>query len=171
MQLTKDRTGIELRLYELALKIVEELGYELYDLDYIKGSSTLRIFIMDPKTKSAVIEDCIKVDRAFTPYCETEEWIPSDFVLEVSSPGVYRALKTKKHFDDVIGETILVSLSRELNEQQKSSLPAKAHKTKKMRGKLTFVDDVKINIDYEGASLGISFDQIKKASLDPDLDG
>ena len=64
-----------------------------------------------------------------------------------------------------------MSLSRDLNEQQKSSLPVKAHKTKKMRGKLTFVDDVKINIDYEGASLGISFDQIKKASLDPDLDG
>lgn len=169
MELEKKRTGVELKLYELTKSIVKENGYELYHAEYIAGSSTLRVFIMDPKTNSAVIEDCIKVDRAFNPYCETEEWIPNDFVLEVSSPGVYRSLKSLKHFEAAVGEIILCTISGDLTAEQKEKLNKSHKNSKKFRGKLLNINENEINIDLQGTNLSLGFKQIKKASLDPDL--
>ena len=137
-------------------------------MDYITGSSTLRVFIMDPSTKSAVIEDCVKVDRAMTPFFE-EEWIPEDIVLEVSSPGVYRALKTLEHFKISQGEIVLLQLEKLLDKDDFEQLPKALHKAKKVRGKLIEVNENNIKIDIEGFELAFEYNQIKKATLDPDL--
>lgn len=169
MALIKAKTGVALKLHELAEKIVNECGYTLYDDEYITGSSTLRVFVMDDKTNTAVIEDCIKVDRAFSPYCEELDWIPNDFVLEVSSPGVYRSLKKREHFQAAIGEIIQLSLSGELAIPRNVQLPKSVSKSKKIRGVLKSVDEDKIKIEIEKLELEIAFSQIKKANLDPDL--
>lgn len=169
MELERKRTGVELKLYELTKNIVKENELELYDAEYVSGSSTLRVFVMDPATNSAVIEDCIKVDRAFNPYCETEEWIPNDFVLEVSSPGVYRSLKTLKHFEAVVGDTITCTISGNLTLDQSENLGKGLKNSKKFRGILIDVNEKEINIDLQGTNLNLAFEQIKKASLDPDL--
>jgi ribosome maturation factor RimP len=169
MELEKKRTGVELKLYELTENIVKENELELYDAEYISGSSTLRVFVMDPATNSAVIEDCIKVDRAFNPYCETEEWIPNDFVLEVSSPGVYRSLKTLKHFESAVGDIIACTISGNLTPDQSANLDKGLKNSKKFRGILVDVKETEINIDLQGTNLNLAFEQIKKASLDPDL--
>ena len=168
LELNKVRSGIELKLYNLALQIVTENEYVLYDVEYIKGSSTLQVYIMDPATKSAIIEDCIKVDRAFSPYCDEEAWIPNDFVLEVSSPGVYRSLKTLDHFKSAVNEIISLSIAGHLNEKEQAK--AKGVKSaKKFRGKLLEVTEEYIIIDSNSVELKISFEQMKKASLDPDI--
>ena len=99
MELAKSLSKTEQRYTDLSLKVIEECGLELYDLEFAAGSSTLRVFIRDPQTNSAEIDDCVKVDRAFSPYCEELEWIPDNFVLEVSSPGIYRGLKKLEHFE------------------------------------------------------------------------
>lgn len=168
LHLESKRSGLEAKLFELAKTISTECGYDLYDVTFNKANSTLKVFIMDPETSTAVIEDCIKVDRAFTPYCETESWIPDDFTLEVSSPGVYRALKSLEHFQGALGEIILCSLANGLNEPQKKLLEG-SDKVKKIRGELLEVLTHEIIIDLDGTHLNLSFDQIKKASLDPDL--
>ena len=67
MELEIKRSNLEQKFFELTEKIVHENNYALYDVEYHSGSSTLRVFIMDPETKTAVIEDCVKVDRAFDP--------------------------------------------------------------------------------------------------------
>ena len=171
MDLSKVRTGIEQKLYELTSEIVSGQGYELYDVEYISGSSTLRVFIMNSDTKTAIIEDCIKVDRAFSPYCETEDWIPGDFVLEVSSPGVYRSLKTLKHFEDSVGDYVLLTLNKALDEDIKAKLPRKFKNEKKIRVFLNSIKNNELNIDFEGVEFNLSFNDLKKASLDPDLKG
>lgn len=171
MELIKKRSGIELKLYELTKDIVSDNGYELYDVDYVPGSSTLRVFIMDAETKTAVIEDCIKVDRAFSPYCDEETWIPSDFVLEVSSPGVYRALKAYEHFVDAVDSIILCSITGNLDDEEKEKLSKADKNNKKFRGVLLAVNEKEIIIDLNGNELKLTFEQLKKASLDPDLNG
>ena len=171
MDLVKKRTGIELKLFELTSKIVDENGYDLYDLEYIKGSSTLRVFIMDPETKSAIIEDCVKVDKAFTPYCEDPDysWIPDDFMLEVSSPGVYRVLKTINHFNEAVGSIIAVAVNGKLSDEQLKNLNFGNKNISKLRGNLKVVEDKIIIINVNGVDIELSFDQIKKANLDPDM--
>lgn len=168
MDLNRQRTGVEKRLFELASSIVQENNLELYDCDYIAGSSTLRVFIMNPETKSAVIDDCVLIDRAFTPYCE-EDWVPEDFVLEVSSPGVYRSLKTQKHFEISLNEIISCVILGELSEEQQGKLKKSDKKAKKFRGKLLAVKEEEIVLDINGAELDLKFAQIKKANLDPDF--
>ena len=169
MELNKAKTGVALKLHELTKEIVQECGLELYWDEYITGSSTLRVFVMDSSTNSAVIEDCIKVDRAFSPHCETAEWIPNDFVLEVSSPGVYRSLKTLNHFELVKEQIIEVSISGNLNMPEGITLSKSAMKAKKIRGLLKEVNNENINIEIEDQVIEVSFAQIKKANLDPDL--
>lgn len=169
MELEKKRTGIELKFYELASKIVSEFQYELYDLEYISGSSTLRVFIMDPATKTAVIEDCIKVDRAFDEYVEDASWVPNDFVLEVSSPGVFRSLKTLDHFEKVIGEVIKVSITGKLEAEQAKLLTKSQKAQSQFRGTLLETSKDKIIIETTDAKVSLNFSQIKKAALDPDF--
>lgn len=171
MDLIKKRTGVAQKLHELTTEIVKECGYVLYDDEYITGSSTLRVFIMDAATKTAVIEDCIKVDRAFSPHCETLEWIPNDFVLEVSSPGVYRSLKAKEHFESAVDDFIELTLNKNLEAPEGVTLSKGATKNKKIRARLLTVADNEIEIELEDQKIGVPFEQIKKANLDPDLHG
>lgn len=163
-------TGIDKKLSELSQKVVEGLGYELYDVEYVKGSKTLRVYIADKETGSALIEDCVAVDRGFTEHVEEADWIPDDFVLEVSSPGVYRALKTTEHFDSAKGELIQLELMTKLKGED---LPEKCRKkyqgSKKVRGVLTNYDDKNIILDADGNELRIEIGNVKKANLDPDL--
>lgn len=170
MEFEKKRTGIEERFYTICLDVVKENGYVLYDMDYIAGSTTLRLFIMDEKTNSAVIEDCIKVDRALSPFFE-EDWVPESIVLEVSSPGVYRSLKTSNHFEAAKNEYVLLNLDKPLMAESIDGLPKGLNKAKQIRGKLLNIDNDnnEIKVDLDGFELNLTIEQIKKASLDPDL--
>lgn len=173
MELEKKRSGIEQKFFELTSEIVKENDYILYNMEYTSGSSTLRVFIMDPKTGSAIIEDCVKVDKAFSPYCEDEaySWIPDDFMLEVSSPGVYRSLKTRDHFESAIGSIISVTIVGRLGDIFSGDLPAKVLNSNKLRAVLTEVETGNIKLNLESVEVAIGFKQIKKASLDPDING
>lgn len=168
MELNKVRSGLELKLYNLALQIVTENEYVLYDIEYVSNSSTLQVYIMDPATKSAIIEDCIKVDRAFSPYCDEETWIPNDFVLEVSSPGVFRSLKTLDHFKSAVNEIVSLSIQGHLDELEQAK-SKNLKNAKKFRGKLLEVTEEYIIIDSNSIELKISYKQMKKAGLDPDI--
>lgn len=159
-------SATEQKYFELSKSIVEEAGYELYDVEYIKGSKTLRVYIADKESGTAQIEDCVAVDRAFTEPVEAAEWIPDDFVLEVSSPGVYRNLKTEKHFEDAEGDSISVTLRKELI---KEGLPKKLKGQKKIRGVLKSSNKEKIILDADGIDLEIEVGNVRKANLDPDL--
>ena len=171
MNLEIERSNIELKLYEMSLDICKAEGYELYDMVYIPSSSTLRVFIMDPETGSAVIEDCIAVDRAFTEPVEAASWISDDFVLEVSSPGVYREIKTKEHLDQAVDQIVLVVVKGDIDLTQFDGKPPKGVKGKSFRGTLLSFDEdkIKISLEKHNAEFYINIEQIKKINLDPNL--
>jgi len=102
------RTGLEQKFFEACEGVVHECGYLLYDFEYLNSQKLLRVFIMDEASSSAVIDDCVKVDRALSPVFEENDWIPEDITLEVSSPGIYRKLKTRQHYDWSVGKRIQV---------------------------------------------------------------
>jgi len=168
MEFNKVRTGIEKKFFTQCSEVVIENGYVLYDLEYISGSSTLRLYIMDEKTKTAVIEDCVKVDRALTPVFE-EEWVPDDIVLEVSSPGVYRSLKTLDHFELALNENISVVISGNLDEEILKDAPRAVKNGKDFKGILKEVTEEYIILDINGFELKLTVAQLKRASLEPAL--
>jgi len=160
---------MEQKFFELSLKVVSELSLELYDMEWITGSGDLRLYIMDPKTKTANLDDCVRVDRAFTPYFESETWMPENVTLEVSSPGLFRELKNLAHFESAVGEEVALVLNKTISEEQSAEFPKSQRNNLKLKAKLLEIDTNKIKIEIKDIKLEIPFDQIKKANLETNL--
>lgn len=102
------KSPTEQKYWHLCAPIVQSLALEIFDLEFIPRSSLLRLYIYNPTTKTALLEDCAKVDAALTPEIEKPEnsWIPESLLLEVSSPGLTRKLKWPYHYKFAIGERV-----------------------------------------------------------------
>ena len=169
MVLKEERTGIEKKFYEVCAPLCTELGYEVYDLDYNKGSYTLRIFILNPETGTALIEDCSKVDRSMTPIVEESEWMPEELMLEVSSPGMFRHLNTVSHFTTSLDKNIQVTIKKRLTVEANPGIPKALKGERKIVGLLKKVTESSITISAFDYELEINYEDIKKANLEPAL--
>ena len=169
MDINQERSGLEKKFFHMCEPVVQEAGYRLYDLEYVSTQKLLRLYIQDPRTGSALIEDCVKVDHALSPAFETETWIPEDVVLEVSSPGVYRHLANMEHFRMTIGEVIAVVIMGQLSDEQLVDAPKGIKGEKKFRGKLIEAGAEDFTIEVKNFPLKLTYKQVKKVNLDPDL--
>ena len=163
------RSGMELKFYDIALKILNDLSLEMYDLEWHAPSGQLSLFIMDAKTKTALIEDCVKVDRAFTPYIESETWMPENLTLEVSSPGLFRFLTSVEHFKGIIGQEVTLALTGKIDETIYPDFPKVLRNNLKIKVKLLEAKDETIVFDARGVVIEIPYTQIKKANLETDF--
>lgn len=169
MDIKQERTGLEKKFFLMCEPVVQEAGYRLYDLQYVVGQKLLRLFIQDPRTGSALIEDCVKVDHALSPAFENETWIPEEVVLEVSSPGVYRHISTIEHFKMSIDEMVAVVIMGQLDEEQTAGAPKGIKGEKKFRGKLIEVTPEDFTLEVKEFPLKLTYKQVKKINLDPEL--
>ncbi len=110
---------IEDSVKTLAQKSADELGYELYDVEYKKEGSEwyLRIFIDKPEGMG--VDDCEKFSRHISPVLDEEDPVSENYILEISSPGMFRKLKTPQHFERYMGENVEVKLYKSLNGRKK----------------------------------------------------
>lgn len=93
--------------------IISDAGYEMYDIEYVKEGSNyfLRIFIDKLiKEEKINLEDCIAVNALISEYLDREDPITGEYMLEITSPGIIRNLKTIKHYQLQIGNEIEVKL-------------------------------------------------------------
>lgn len=168
------RTGLEQKFYEACKGVVQECGYLLYDFEYLSSQKLLRIFIMDEASNSAVLDDCVKVDRALSPVFEENDWIPEDITLEVSSPGIYRKLKTKQHYDWSLGKRIQVKFR---GSPQSFTGDKKAQKYLKGRVVIGVLEkvgteenfEIKLNAQEAGQEIGVVLlqEQVIRAQWEP----
>ena len=85
-------------VWTLAQPIVEKHGCELWDVEYVTeaGSRYLRVYI--DKEGGVTILDCETVSRALSDALDKDDPTDDAYVLEVSSPGLGRAIKKDKDF-------------------------------------------------------------------------
>ena len=102
--------SIEEKVTKLLEPIIQNIGYELYDVEYAKEGKNyfLRIFI-DNK-QGIDLNDCEKVNNGITDILDEVNYINNQYFLEVSSPGIERNIKNDKHLKQNIGEIINVKL-------------------------------------------------------------
>ena len=102
----------EERTTALILPILEQHGFELVDVEYVKeaGSWYLRAYIDKPG--GITIDDCEVVSRALSDRLDEEDFIDDCYILEVSSPGLTRPLKKPKDYERNIGKPIDIRLFR-----------------------------------------------------------
>lgn len=99
----------------LLIPILEEKGYEMVDVEYVKEGSNWYLRAYVDKPGGITINDLESVSRRLSDLLDEEDFISDAYILEVSSPGLGRPLKKDRDFDRNIGEEIEVHLYRSLN--------------------------------------------------------
>lgn len=97
---------------------VAELGYEVVDVEWAgRGDRPfirLRIDQAGDGPSGVTVADCAKVSRALEHWMDELGTMPERYVLEVSSPGVDRPLKTARDFTRFAGQKVAVKGSAPL---------------------------------------------------------
>ena len=136
--------SIEEKVEKLVKPIIENLGYELYDVEYAKEGKNyfLRIFI--DNEKGIDLNDCEKVNDSITDILDKENYIKEQYFLEISSPGIERVLRKDKHLEKNIGEEVTIKLFKKDENGKKEYL-----------GKLKDFNQEKIVIEQEEKDINI----------------
>ena len=141
-------------LYGLIEKTVTQLGYELADLEVSNRGKLLRLFIDKPE--GITIDDCVLVSNQLGNVLAVENDVDYDR-LEVSSPGLDRALKKEADFIRFL----------ESKASVKVRMPIEGRKN--FLGVLKGVEDGDLLIDVEGVIFKIDLNNIDKARLAPEF--
>lgn len=107
---------IEQIVLDLSKEIAEKSGCYIYDVEYVKegGERYLRIYA-DKEDTGITIDECEIISRSLSETLDEVNPIKENYILEVSSPGVERRLKTPEHFNKYIGKTVDVGLYKAIN--------------------------------------------------------
>lgn len=146
-------TKTEQEIKSMVSPLINELGYELYDVMYLKEGSEwfLRIFI--DSEKGIDLDDCEKLSNRVGELLDEKDPISTSYSLEVSSCGLERHLRDEKQFKVVIGKKIEVKLFKAFE------------KRKQFEGILKDVLDGKIKIDSEDKVYELNIDDISSAKI------
>lgn len=108
----------EQRTEELLRPILEELGFELVDVEYVKegGNMYLRAYI--DKEGGITVDDCEAVSRRMSDILDIEDYIEESYIFEVSSPGLGRPLKKEKDYIRSMGKELEIRTYRAINREK-----------------------------------------------------
>lgn len=135
-------------------KTVTQLGYELVDLEVSSRGKLLRVFIDKPE--GITIDDCVLISNQLGNVLAVEHDIDYDR-LEVSSPGMDRALKKPADF---------VRFS-DAKATVKTRMPIEGRKN--FVGILKGIVEADLLIEVEGVIVNIPLTNIDKARLVPEF--
>ena len=106
----KSNGGIVGAVTKIAAPLAEELGYFLWDVEYVKEGADMYLRITIDSEDGITIEDCEKMHRAIDPLLDEIDPIEDAYHLEVSSPGIERELKTDMQINACEGWQVEVRL-------------------------------------------------------------
>lgn len=89
----KSKGGIVGAVKAIAEPLAEELGYFLWDVEYVKEGADMYLRITIDSEEGITIDDCEKMHRAIDPLLDEADPIEDAYHLEISSPGIERDLK------------------------------------------------------------------------------
>ncbi|MEO8572371.1 MAG: ribosome maturation factor RimP [Pyrinomonadaceae bacterium] len=152
------RDPIAERIDKIAAQAAKENGVEFVHSEILgsKRNMTVRIYIDKPE--GVTLEDCSTVSHAIEDVIDADDFIPSPFVLEVSSLGLERPLFTIQDFEKFAGKKAKVKTSDAIGGQ--------AH----FNGRIAAVEGSEIVFeDKTNGTVRIPFDKVAKANLKVDL--
>jgi ribosome maturation factor RimP len=143
------------RVRDLVLPVASDLGLELYDIEQRGG--TIRITLDTPpgSPSGVLLDDLALASRLVSRELDHDDPVPGHYTLEVTSPGVERALRTPAHFHREIGKIVSIRLSDV------------GHDDRRITGTLVAADDTSATVEVDGpegtVSRTVPFDQIDRA--------
>ena len=134
-------SSIEKKTEEFLKNTITSLGYELYDVEYIKEGKEYHLCIYIDKIGGIDINDCERV----------KDYIKEQYFLEVSSAGLEKKLRKKEHFEKQIGNKIEVNLYSKIDNK------------KNLQGILKEYNDKFLLLEVDGKNIEIDFEQVANA--------
>ncbi len=109
------REVIERRTGEVLLPILDDLGFVLWDVEYVRERDEwfLRAYI--DKEGGIGIDDCVEVSHRLSDVLDELDLIEDAYTLEVSSPGLGRKLVKDREFDLSIGRDVDIKFYKPMN--------------------------------------------------------
>ena len=152
-------TQIAEKLKNLLTVSIKSEGYELLDVEYNKHGSNQTVQLIIDSINGIGIDDCVAVNRIAQEVLDNENPISDSYRIEVSSPGLFRKLKTAKHYKTFTGERIRVRLQQKIQG------------VKNAVGKLeeSTEQEIRLKLESDGSELVIPYTLITKANLEPEL--
>ena len=150
--------SLEERLTEMLTPSVEDLGYELVGIEYIRAGkhSTLRVYI--DQEAGILVDDCAAVSKQVSAIMDVEDPITNEYTLEVSSPGLERPLFSAVHYQTFIGEEVKVQLRMPIQNRRR------------WKGIISSVEGEIICINVDGTEERFALSNIQKAHIVPKFD-
>ena len=128
----------EQKTEEILNPIMEELEFELVDVEYVKEGSMWYLRAYIDKPGGITVNDCEAVSRAFSDKLDENDFIEDSYIMEISSPGLDRPLKKEKDFQRNMGKLVEIRTYRPIEKQ------------KEFCGILTAYDSNSVTIDEDG---------------------
>ena len=153
------KSSVNERIREVAARAAEENGLELVHAQATGTSKKLVITVFIDKPDGVTHEDCSKVSRNLDAILDAEDFIPSAYLLEVSSPGLERGLYSLKDFEKFVGSLAKVKTNAAINGQ------------KNFRGRIDAVENDEVVFeDKTSGTIRFPYSIVAKANLEVDLD-
>ena len=151
-QMEKQKKNIAGTVRDLVAPVADEFGFMLWDVEYVKEGADMILRITIDKPEGIDIEDCEKMARAIDPIIDEADPIEVSYKMEVSSPGIERALTRPEHFEACMGEKIEVKLYAPMDGK------------KQIVGILTAADEKSITVTVDEADIVLEKSAVPKVS-------
>lgn len=145
------REEIEKKTEALLVPILEEFSFDLWDVEYVKEGAQYYLRAYIDKEGGITIDDCVDVSRRLSDKLDEDDFIEEEYILEVSSPGLGRALKRDRDFEKSIGREVDIKLYKAID------------KVKEFEGILKAYDKDNVVIEIDGEDK--SFEKKELASI------
>lgn len=155
------------QLRQWATEAASTFEAELYELEaqpYGPWNVRISLDVAGPyvQAQSVTIEQCTQVSRYVEALMDADERVPERYTLEVSSPGIERALRRPEHYIKLIGESIRVHTRQPIEDAYR------------VDGVLSAFEDnvvtLRVGDEAEAQEIKIPLSQIKKAHVTFDFD-
>ena len=131
------REMYEAKTEEFLQPVVDEHGFELVDVEYVKEGSNWYLRAYIDKEGGIAVDDCEVISRILSDWLDKTDFIEDSYILEVSSPGLGRPLKKEKDYVRNMGKKIEIRTYRAID------------RCKEFTGILKAYDDTSVTIADE----------------------
>lgn len=146
------------RVEQIAASVTGQSGIEFVHCEIAgsKRNPTVRLIIDKPG--GVTLEDCAQVSRDVEAVLDKDDFIPTAYVLEVSSPGIERELYKLADFEKFTGQNARIKTAQPVGGQRNFA------------GRIAAVANGEIEFeDRTSGVVKIPFDLVAKANLMVDL--
>ena len=139
----------------LLAPVVAMEGCEIWGVEYRAQGKHSKLAVYIDNEEGISVDHCERVSRRVSDVLDVEEVLSSAYTLEVSSPGLDRALTKPAHFQRFTGEDVRIKLRTPVDGRRN------------FRGALRAADDESIEVEVDGQSHKLDIAAIASARLVP----